>query len=195
VLPRPLARWGTAMQHELEYIEPGRDALRWALGCVSTSYAQRLASLNVVQMPALRWLLALFIASWAIADFFAARLLYLKTAGWLGLRVESGSARFVSALSDLPTWLIIVDGIGGLFYVVAAYCLTQKKVSSVWVLVAATAINCTACACHILLALQRYGPASFMDSVRHTSFTYALQACVIFLVWHGFVVNRGRAGA
>jgi hypothetical protein len=183
------------MQHELEYIEPDRDALRWALGCVSTSYVQRLASLNVVQLVVFRWLLALFIASWAIGDFFAARFLYLKTARWLGLRIESDSAILISALSELPSWLIMADGIGGLLYVVAAYCLTQKKSSSVWVLVAATAVNCTACISQILLVLQRYGPALSMGIVRHTCFTYALQSCVILLLWHGFAVDRGRARA
>ena len=183
------------MQHELEYIEPGRDALRWALGCVSTSYAQRLASLNVVQVAVLRWVLAGFIASWAIGDLFAARFLYLKTAGWLGLRIKSASVGFISSLSTLPTWLIVVDGIGGLLYVAAACCLLWKRISTLWVLAAATATNCAACVCHILLALEHFGPRSFMDSVRHTGFTYALQVGVILLLWHGFASHRGRTGA
>jgi hypothetical protein len=195
VLPRPLSSWGAAMRHEIEYIQPNRDALKWAAGCVSSSYGRRIASLNVVQMVILRWMLALFIASWAIGDFFAARFLYLKTVGWLGLRIGSASVSFISAVSELPSWLIMVDGIGGVLYVVAAYCLTQKKVSSVWVLIVATVVNSTACVSQILLALQRYGPASSMDSVRHTCFTYALQSCVILLLWHGFAANRGRASA
>ena len=195
VLPGPLAFWGAAMRHEIEYIQPNREALKWAVGCVSSSYGRRLASLNVVQMVVLRWLLALFIASWAVGDFFAARFLYLKAEGWLGLRIERDSASFISALSELPAWLIMVDGIGGLLYLVAAYCLMRRKVSSVWVLIVATAVNCTACVSQILLVLQRYGLEVVTDSVRHTCFTYAIQACVILLLWHGFAAKRGRTGA
>jgi len=186
VLPHSLARWGTAMQHEIEHIQPDRDALRWALGCVSTSYIQRLASLNVVQVLAFRWLLALFIASWAIGDFFAVRFLYLKTAGWLGLKIAGDSGNFIAALSALPSWLILLDGIGGLLYIVAAYWLTRRKAASLWVLAMGIAINCIGCVSQILLLLQRLGPASFLESARHVCFTYALQTCVILLLWHSF---------
>ena len=183
------------MQHEIEYIQSDRDALRWALGCVSTSYVQRLASLNVVQIVVIRWMMALFIASWAIKDFFAARFIYLKTAGWLGLRIEgSDSARFISALSDLPSWSILLDGAAGLLYIAAAYCLTRKKVSSLWVLVVGTVINFTACVSQIMAVLQEYGPVLSPESLRRTCFTYVLHACVILLLWHGFSSDHKRAG-
>jgi len=183
------------MQHEIEYIEPNRDALKWALGCVSTSYVQRLASLNVVQIAALRWMLALFIASWAINDFFAVRFIYLKTAGWLGVRIQaSDSASFISALSELQSWSILLDGAAGLLYIAAAYCLTRKKLSSFWVLLAGTAINCAACVSQITVALQKYGPVLSVESLRHTCFTYALHACVIVLLWHGFARDREHSG-
>jgi len=50
VLPGARSGWADAMQHELDYIEDDRAALRWAIGCVTASYSARLAAL-----PRLRW--------------------------------------------------------------------------------------------------------------------------------------------
>jgi adenylate cyclase len=45
VLPARRAQWAEAMRRELDYIEDDRAALRWALGCVVSSYRTRLAGL------------------------------------------------------------------------------------------------------------------------------------------------------
>jgi hypothetical protein len=50
VLPGARSGWAEAMRRELDYIEDDRAALRWAIGCVMASYAQRLAAL-----PRSRW--------------------------------------------------------------------------------------------------------------------------------------------
>jgi hypothetical protein len=50
VLPGARSGWAEAMRRELDYIEDDRAALRWAIGCVTASYAQRLATL-----PRSRW--------------------------------------------------------------------------------------------------------------------------------------------
>lgn len=92
VLPGPLSAWGTAMRHEIAYIEPNSDALKWAFGCVFTSYLQRIAYLDVVQVTLIRWLLSAFIASWAMEGLFAARLFYLKSIVWLGLKIDGAMA-------------------------------------------------------------------------------------------------------
>ena len=42
ILPGARSPWADAMRHELDYIEDDPAALRWALGCVLTSYRTRL---------------------------------------------------------------------------------------------------------------------------------------------------------
>ncbi len=46
VLPRARSAsspWADAMRRELDYIDDDRAALRWAIGCITTSYAAQLA--------------------------------------------------------------------------------------------------------------------------------------------------------
>jgi hypothetical protein len=44
VLPVVRSAWAEAMRSELDYIGDDRAALRWALGCITASYAARLAA-------------------------------------------------------------------------------------------------------------------------------------------------------
>jgi hypothetical protein len=176
------------MRHEIEYIEPNFEALKWAAGCVSTSYIRRIASINVVKNTFVRWLLALFIASWAIDDLFAAQLFYLKAAGWLGLRIEKHDyLQSMSALNTLPTWIIVLDAASGLLYIAAAYCLMRKKVSSTWVLLAGTALSCLACVGGLILVCHS---ALSADGLSRGGFTYGLHISIIALLWHGFARDR-----
>jgi hypothetical protein len=67
VLPGARSDWGTAMNNELDYIADDRAAVRWALGCVSASYAARLVALarscgRAVVRPVLAMGTLLFIA-------------------------------------------------------------------------------------------------------------------------------------
>jgi len=67
VLPGARSDWAAAMRSELDYIAADRAALRWALGCVSASYAARLAALarscaRVAVRPVLAMGTLLFIA-------------------------------------------------------------------------------------------------------------------------------------
>jgi hypothetical protein len=187
VLPRPFSSWGVAMRHEIEYIQPSRDALKWAMGCVSSSYGRRIASLNVVQIGLVRWLLIVLIAWWAMKEFFAIRWLYLKAATWLGA-VTGGSdaAKFVSDLDALPSWSLGLDAAASLFYIAAAYCLTRKKFSSVWVLSVGTAVNCIACMGIVMFVLRSYGLPQSEEFLQRTCLAYARQCLVIFLLWYGF---------
>ena len=191
VLPGPLASWGAAMRHEIEYIEPNFDALKWAIGCVSTSYLRRIASINVVKITLVRWLLAVFIASWAIDDFFAAQFVYLKTAGWLGLRIERHDyLQFIAALNAVPTWIIVLAGASGLFYIAAAYWLMRKTIVSTWVLLAGTVLNCIVCVGQLISVCH---PAFSADSLGRGGLTYGSHICVILLLWYGF--ERAREPA
>jgi hypothetical protein len=189
VLPSPLASWGAAMRHEIEYIEPNFEALKWAVGCVSTSCIRRIASINVVKITLVRWLLAVFIASWAIDDLFAARLFYLKTAGWLGLRLETHDyTQYMSALNVLPTWIILLDGASGLLYIAAAYCLMRRRFSSTWVLLAGTVLSCLACVGGLILVCHSGLSA---DGLGRGGLTYGLHIGIVALLWNGF--GRDRA--
>jgi hypothetical protein len=180
MLPRTSASWATAMQRELEYIEPDREALRWAVGCVSTGYLQRIASLNVVETSIFRWALTVFIASWTVTAFWAAFLLRLILAG----RTE---------LDAVPGWSLALDGLAGMFYIAGIYCLVRKKASSVWMLLAGTAVNGIACASQIAAFFQEYGPNVPAGELRSTYLTYAAHFCVILLLWRGFGRQIGRA--
>ena len=180
MLPRRSASWATAMQHEMEYIQPDREALRWAIGCVSVAYLQRIVSLNVIHTAVIRWALAVFIASWTLTAFFAAFLLRLKMTG----RTE---------LDTVPAWSLLLDGVAGVFYLAGLYCLMRKRISSVWALLAGTLLNAIACASQVAGFLQVHGSTLAAAELRSTCLTYAAHFCVIFLLWHGF--THSIAGA
>jgi hypothetical protein len=195
VLPRSFSSWGLAMRHEIEYIRPNRQALKWAVGCVSSSYGRRLASLNVVQVALIRWPLIVLIAWWGIRDLFAIRWVFLKAATWLGaVTAGSDAAKFVSDLDALPSWPLWLDAAAGLFYIVAASCLTRKKVSSVWLLMTGTAVNCAACVGMVMFVLRSYGPPQSDEFLHRTCVAYALHSLVIFLLWYGFARDAGTEG-
>ena len=183
VLPRGAASWGVAMRHEIEHIDSNRDALRWAVGCVSTGYLRRLASLSVVHTTAIRWLLAVFIVSWTAPAFLAISLFHLKLTG------QSAS---VPLLDALPTWSFVLDGIAGLLYAAGVYCLIRKKASSVWVLLAGTAVNGIACIGQVSAVLGASEPDPPAQELLRTYLTYALHFCVIFVLWHGFARGESR---
>jgi hypothetical protein len=180
MLPRRSAAWAAAMQHETEYIQRDREALRWAIGCVSAAYLQRIVSLNVIHTTVIRWALAVFIASWSLTAFFAAFLLGLKMTG----RTE---------LDAVPAWSLLLDGVAGVFYIAGVYCLMRKRFSSVWVLLAGTALNSIACASQMAGFLRVHGPILPAAELRSTCLTYAAHFCVIFLLWYGF--THSIAGA
>lgn len=67
VLPGARSDWAAAMRSELDYVADDRAAMRWALGCVSASYAARLAAVarscgRAVLRPVLAMGTLLFIA-------------------------------------------------------------------------------------------------------------------------------------
>jgi hypothetical protein len=58
VAPPEWQDWSAAMTNELEYIPPGKSALRWALDCARMSYAERIRLImtrTLTNLP--RWLL------------------------------------------------------------------------------------------------------------------------------------------
>jgi hypothetical protein len=180
ILPNGAAQWGAAMQCEVAHISPDRAALRWALGCVTVGYLERIASLNVVHTTVLRWALAAFIATWTTTAFLAAFLLYTKLIG------ESAS---MPSLADLPTWSLVLDGIAGVFYAAGVYCLIHKRLASVWLLLAGTGMNGIACIAQVAAFLDSYDSVPPEGYLHGTYLNYALHGCVILLLWLGF---RGR---
>jgi hypothetical protein len=183
VLPRGAAAWGVAMQHEIAHINSNRDALRWAVGCVSTGYLRRLASLSVVHTAALRWLVAAFIASWTVPAFLAISLFHLKV---------TGRSATVPLLNVVPSWSFVLDCLAGVLYVAGGYYLLRKKASSVWALLAGTALNGIACIGQIAAVLAASDPDPPAQEILRTYLTYALHLCVIFMLWHGFARGESR---
>ena len=59
MLPAYRREWGTAMGEELEHIDNPVYALRWALGCITTSYTERLRFMNRSDLRVSKWLLSI----------------------------------------------------------------------------------------------------------------------------------------
>jgi len=57
--PRNRVEWDRAMRNEMHYISGDRTALRWALGCVFTSYAERIITMLDSSTRISRWVLSL----------------------------------------------------------------------------------------------------------------------------------------
>jgi hypothetical protein len=183
VLPRGAASWGIAMRHEIEHINSNHDALWWAVGCVSTGYLRRLASLSVVHTTVLRWLVAAFIASWTVPAFIAISLFHLKV---------TGQSATVPLLDVVPLWSFVLDCVAGALYVSGGYYLLRKKAASVWVLLAGTALNGIACFGQVAAVLAASDPDPSAQELLRTYLTYVLQLCVIFMLWHGFARGESR---
>jgi hypothetical protein len=49
------------MRAEVEYLERGAPALRWALGCLRAGIAERLCATPLLGVPAIRWGIALWV--------------------------------------------------------------------------------------------------------------------------------------
>jgi hypothetical protein len=183
VLPRGAASWGIAMQREVEHIDSNHDALKWAIGCVSTGYLRRLASLSVVHTSAIRWLLAAFIVSWTAPSFLAVSLLQLQL---------SGQSATVPLLDAVPTWSFALDVIAGGVYIAGVYCLMRKQAASVWVLLAGTALSGIACVAQMGAVLVASEPDPPTQELLRMCLTYASHVCLILLLWHGFVRGESR---
>jgi hypothetical protein len=59
VSPRSRADWARAMAYELEHLPPDESAIRWAFGCVTVIYIERIRAMTSVQLPVSRWVLCL----------------------------------------------------------------------------------------------------------------------------------------
>jgi hypothetical protein len=183
VLPRRAASWGVAMQHEIEHIDSNRDALRWAVGCVATGYLRRLASLSAVHTAAIRWILVAFIASWTVPAFLAISLFHRKV---------TGQSATLPLLDAVPSWSFVLDAMAGVLYVAGMYCLMRKRVASVWLLLAGTALNGIACIGQVGAVLAASEPDPPTQELLRVYLTYALHLSVIFMLWHGFARGESR---
>jgi hypothetical protein len=130
-MPQGDMHWGRAMQSELEAIEDDREALRWAMGCVSAGYWERA---NVMlQTRYARWALAFLIALLALREFFAPllilsyRMKYLGLSHFLGLRTAGDDYRRLIPIMDAtPSWLAVLWVTAGLLYLVALWRMLRR---------------------------------------------------------------------
>lgn len=82
-LPTHRADWAAAMRAELEYAGNRRSALAWALGCLRTGINERFLACSLLDVRAIRWMLAL----------------------WLGYRAEDSLCDVALVLSHkAPQW-------------------------------------------------------------------------------------------
>lgn len=111
MMPPSRAAWAAAMAEELHHIEDDGSALRWALGCVVTSYVERMKAMNVAERinrigavaPVVMSLVALAIVGVVVAT------------GWeRGLKDEGAAAHIFQLL------------IAGQLPFMAAYLLTAN---------------------------------------------------------------------
>jgi hypothetical protein len=130
-MPQGDMHWGRAMQSELEAIEDDREALRWAMGCVSAGYWERA---NVMlQTWYARWALAFLIALLALREFFAPllilsyRMKYLGLSHFLGLRTAGDDYRRLIPIMDAtPSWLAVLWVTAGLLHLVALWRMLRR---------------------------------------------------------------------
>lgn len=174
------------MRHEIEHIRSDREALRWALGCVRASYLQRMASWNVVQTAAIRWLMAILIVSWASNGVLAARLFCVKMAETCQSPLHGGGADvFFPELKIFPAWSLALAVIASALYVIAAYCLARKKSSSVLILLIGVSLSVLSCGSQFILLAREYGPHYVLGFLSGW-LIFLLKFLLVFLLQRGF---------
>lgn len=170
VLPANLSKWGKAMQSEINCIESDRDALKWALGCVSASYLKRIKSLNPVKATAIRWALSLFVVSWAYGGLSSARLLYMKA------DAEELHPEILKFLEATPTWTLTAGVMGSVLYVAGAVGLAYKKMLSIPLLLGGALLSLIAC-------VAQHVPSTPPIHSLQDYFLFLLKSSVIFLLY------------
>jgi len=102
VLPHGREEWAQAMRNEIEQLTGGGAALRWALGCVLTSYSERLRSMKIANPVVSRWVLALEM----LVCFTPLTLLCLAVIANLG-RMQGAGVLYLSVAAVGPIGLMV----------------------------------------------------------------------------------------
>lgn len=120
------------MCSEVRHIEDDRAALRWAVGALSASGAERVASL--LDTGIATWGLALLTVWQAIGMFFAPVLIIAWRARWLRIDELLGGRlpgdhypRFIPLMNATPTWQLALWSAAGLLFLSAGWRLVRDR--------------------------------------------------------------------
>ena len=130
VMPSSDKAWGDAMRNEMQFIEEDGEALRWAVGCLITSYGER--TLCLLHSRPVRWTLAGLTSLLAMREFFAPAMVMayrLQSQGPLQLLGAQTAGhdyhRFTPLLETVPSWILMFWIVSGLLYVGALWRLLR----------------------------------------------------------------------
>jgi hypothetical protein len=138
--PPERALWADAMRGEMLQIENDNEALRWALGCVLTSYRERVLAMAFMDTRAARMVLALLLFYWAMRELFApTHLLHNFANGLADMGVRAADLdRFNSLLGLTPLWLQALWTAAAVACLLSAWALLRARpVAFAWFLGAA----------------------------------------------------------
>jgi hypothetical protein len=133
MLPSSQQRWGMAMLHEAAHAGSDGEAVRWALGCLYAACVERLRSLYLLDIGAIRVVAAL-LASFRAFDAGMPTLLTLAyraraaAASSLG-RFTPGDdyRRLVPLMESIPMWLHTIVVVAVALYALAAVATLRRR--------------------------------------------------------------------
>ena len=144
VMPESLARWAEAMRNELVSVGDDREALRWAMGCVSVAHRTRLSHLWLLDVAAIRVagvLLVLFRAFDVTLPSVMTAAYRLRASGLqegLGQMTPGDDfQRLIPLMEAIPGWLHVLLLTAGACYLIAGlWILARRRVASLMLLAA-----------------------------------------------------------
>ena len=134
-LPPDKADWARAMTHELAYVRDDVEALKWALGCVATSYSERIKAMQTGTLNGMsRWVLALEM----FACFVPLSLLFAAVVGVMaaGIMPAPDALLYLSAAVSGPIGLAVALNVIARNRAVSKMLLATMLVAASWTLAA-----------------------------------------------------------
>jgi hypothetical protein len=192
-MPVRLGSWGEAMRNELPYVRDDSEALRWAVGCISTALAARLRTLHLLDLRAVR-IIGIAIAVYSAVDVLLPTALTISyRAGTLGVAAGLGRAtpgddyqRLVPLMDAIPVWIHALSLACGAGFVVAATYVVRRRRAAAGALLIGVSLQL---ATHILS--RPFVASAGVLAVPNPSFIaavvlpYVFPALLAFAAWSG----------
>jgi hypothetical protein len=187
-LPTHRADWAAAMRAELEYAGDRRSAFVWALGCLRTGLNERFLAWSLLEIRAIRWMLALWLGYRAEDILCNVALVLSYKAPQLGLTtLLTGCAQGEDYLRILPlldkttywtlgAWMLV----SGLYLVVVAKLLRRAAhAANLFILTAAL---------NVALWLRELGEPLYVSAFSPSdhlwdALLYVGTACLGWICW------------
>jgi hypothetical protein len=133
VLPSSQQRWATAMLLEIDHIETDRAAVRWALGCVYAACVERVRSLYLLDVAAIR-VAGVLLAGFRVLDAGMPTLLTMlyraqsaSIADVARLTPGDDYRRLVPLMEAIPFWLHAIIVLAVVLYVAAGVATWRRR--------------------------------------------------------------------